>query len=661
MPRSEWFTYALSIGVSSFLLFSIQPIVAKGLLPHYGGSAAVWITCMLFFQCVLVLGYLYSFWVTRYLSRRTQVTVHLSLLLASVVALGLLPYSAGQPAYPAHPVLSILDTLAVSVGLPYFMLSTNGPLLQSWYAASPGAAFPYRLFAWSNAASLLALLAYPVAIEPLLPVAGQLRVWSDVFIGMGVLVAGVALRSRATPVRKAGFTVPGWRGPLLWVALAACGCTLWLAVANHLSQEVAAIPFLWVLPLSAYLLSCIVCFERDGWYSRRLFRWLLPAACVAVCYRLAVPSSTGGLVWDIAIFLAALFVCCMFCHGELAHSRPDDPGELAFFYLMLASGGALGGVFVGAAAPALFNSYLELPVAVTASVLLGFALLYGFPPRRLVRVGLMAVLALAAATELRMTGRDVFHARNFYGVVQVSDIESGVAAIRSLYNGNTIHGREFLAPDRSRIATAFYGEKSGAGQVLRAAGPSPRRVGVVGLGAGTLAAYGRPGDLFRFYEINPAVAEAAQRQFRFLAESAAKTEVTVADGRLALEREPDASFDVLVLDAFSDDTIPAHLLTREAFEIYFRRLRPSGILLVHVTNRYLELGSVVKAAAGSLGKTVILVRNAEDTALQVLPSDWAVIPNSGQLALPLSSVPGIHTREIRPWTDSYSNLFSVLM
>ena len=267
------------------------------------------------------------------------------------------------------------------------------------------------------------------------------------------------------------------------------------------------------------------------------------------------------------------------------------------------------------------------------------------------------MLALAASAEFRVTGRDVFHARNFYGVVEVSD----AGGVRSLYNGNTIHGREFLAPERYRIPTAFYGEESGAGQVLGRPSPGSRRVGVIGLGAGTLAVYGRAGDRFRFYEINPAVAAAAEHEFRFLAGSAAKIEVVVDDGRLALEREPDASFDVLVLDAFSDDSIPAHLLTTEAFALYSRKLRPQGTLLVHVTNRYLELASVVKAAAGYAGKPLVFVRNAEDVGRQVLPADWAVMANGRELPSGLVSRPGIRTREIRPWTDGYSNLFRALM
>ncbi len=659
--------YALTIVCSSLLLFLVQPILAKAILPRFGGSAGVWVTCMLFFQVVLPIGYLYSYWITRRLSRKAQTVVHLVLLIGSLAVLPVRPRFEWTPA--GSPVFSILWLLATSVGLPYLLLSTTSPLMQSWYADSDpgfsglrGARFPYRLFAVSNAASLAALLAYPVAVEPLLSQNQQLSWWSSAYLVFVMLASWSAARNHPRKMDPDEYDAGGYR-PLLWIALAACASTLWLAVANHLSQEVAAIPFLWILPLSLYLLSFILCFEGSGWYRRSWFRWLLPAAWVAVCYRLALGGASGGLQWEIPILAAALFVCCMFCHGELAASKPDPTQGLAYFYLMVALGGALGAVFVGIVAPNLFSTYMELPIGITGCVLLALALLYGYTsPRRLIRVGLMAALAFVVATRFNRGGQDVVRTRNFYGAIQVSDSGAGEMAVRSLYNGRTLHGVQFLSPARSRLATAFFSAESGAGRVLQSRTVSARRVGIVGLGAGTLAAYGRRGDSFVFFEINPAVIQVASRYFRFLAESEAQTAVMLSDGRLAIEREPENSFDVIVVDAFSDDSIPVHLLTIEAFHAYFDHLRPGGLLAVHITNRYLDLYPVVDAAARGLGKKLLLIHNAPDPTRQVSLADWAVLGDDGADVRELAAfgVQSATPRRARLWTDEYSNLFRVL-
>ncbi|HEY2015191.1 MAG TPA: hypothetical protein VGH38_16895, partial [Bryobacteraceae bacterium] len=289
--------YSLTIACSSLLLFLVQPIIAKAILPRFGGSAGVWVTCMLFFQVVLLIGYLYSYLVTHYLNRKAQTVVHLALLVASMAALPLRPRGDWIPA--GWPVVSILALLAVSVGLPYLLLSTTSPLLQFWYAGSGEARFPYRLFALSNAASLAALLSYPVAIEPLMSQQQQFRWWSGGYLVFVLLATVAAFRTRAGDVDQNTGERPTAGQSLTWIALAACASTLWLAVANHLSQEVAAIPFLWILPLSLYLLSFILCFESSGWYRPTLFAWLLPAAWAAVCFRIAFQGSAGGLLWEI--------------------------------------------------------------------------------------------------------------------------------------------------------------------------------------------------------------------------------------------------------------------------------------------------------------------------------------------------------------------------
>jgi SAM-dependent methyltransferase len=550
------------------------------------------------------------------------------------------------------------------VGLPYFLLAANSPLQQSWYAgAGPGRRFPYRLFALSNAASLGALLAYPVLIEPFFSLRQQFAWWSGGYVvfalGCGILAVrhGWAKKSAGPGAGR-----PEVSAAVLWVALAACASALWLAVANYLSQEVAAIPFLWLLPLSLYLLSFILCFEGHGWYRPRLFRWLLPLAWAAVGYRLAWPGNGGSLVVEILIFSAVLFVCAMFCHGELARGKPEPHQGLEFFYLTVALGGALGAVFVGVVAPNCFSTFLELPVGIVASVLLALRLIYGYTWRRLLRTAVIATAALAVTGRVRPTGQDVAHARNFYGVLQVSDTGEGENAVRTEYSGRTLHGIEYLAPDRSRLATAFYGPESGGGLVLTSARIPHSRVAIVGLGAGTLAAYGRAGDHYRFYDINPAVTEFARRDFRFLAESAAATDVVLSDGRLALEREPLGSFDAIVLDAFSDDSVPVHLLTKEAFEMYFRRLQEGGVLAIHITNRYLDLFPVVAALAGALDKEVVLVENAGDPERHIEAAEWAVVSGNHDSLRELApyTLPVATRRPVRVWTDEYSNLLGVL-
>ena len=653
----------LTIAWGSALLFLVQPMLAKAILPRFGGSAGVWVTCMLFFQVLLLGGYLYAYGTTRYLGPRAQAVLHGALLAASLALLPLaLPASR-----TGHPVAAILWLLTLSAGLPYFLLASNSPLQQSWLvASSTGARFPYRLFALSNAASLGALLAYPVLIEPLLPLRQQFRWWSGAYAVFTLACGITALRHGATgqrPADRGEEAAAAPRRPLLWVALGACASTLWLAVANYLSQEVAAIPFLWVLPLGLYLLSFILCFEGHGWYRPAVFRWLLPAAWVAVCYRLAWPGDGGALPVEILVFSAALFVCCMFCHGELARAKPEPRHGLELFYLAIALGGALGAVFVGLVAPACFRTFLELPVGIVACALLALHLVYGYTsPRKLVRTAVIAAVALVAAGRFRPTGEDVAHARNFYGVLQVSDTGAEESAVRSEYNGRTLHGMEFLSVDRSRLATAFYGPESGVGLVLRSAHIAHARVGIVGLGVGTLAAYGRAGDHFRFYEINPAVVRFARREFRFLEESAATTDVVLDDGRLALEREPLRSYDAIVLDAFADDAIPMHLLTKEAFEAYFGHLREGGVLAVHITNRYLDLSPLVAALAGVLGKELVLVHNPDDPGQRIEAADWAVLSGNRdalrELA-PFRRQPG-RARTVPVWTDESSNLFQVL-
>lgn len=630
--------YSLTIACSSFLLFVLQPIAAKTLLPRYGGSAGVWVASMLFFQLLLLAGYAYSYVISISLRRRAQSLVHGLLVLAGLATMTM-QFRVWETSSPS---LSILGTLLLSIGLPYFLLSATSPLLQSWLGGSSPAPFPWWLFALSNAASLAALLAYPAVIEPSLPQTSQLRLW---WIGYGVfaaLILAAAATQRPGESRVSDYD-PG--SSLIRIALAACASALWMSVANHLSQEVAPAPFLWVLPLSVYLLSFILCFEGRGWYRPALFKALLPIAWIGAAYRLS-NAGTGALLTEIAIFTVALFVWCMFCHGEIARTKPESGAPL--FYLTIAAGGALGALLVGVVAPAVLTTFIELPIAIVGSIVLALYLLYGIRAKaRLIRLAAIAIVAFIVASRFQAGTGTIFRERNFYGALQVTDDDT----VRTLYNGKTRHGIEFLAANKLTLPTAYYGPHSGAGQIL-ASRTAPGRIGFVGLGVGTLASYGRPGDTFRFYEINPAVIDVASHDFHFLEKSQAKIELIQGDGRLALEREPAASFDYLVLDAFSGDSIPVHLLTREAFRTYFRILRPDGEIAIHITNRFLDLAPVVRAVAASLGRQVIEVRSEADPAQQVLAADWMLVSarNTGETP----------SRRTRAWTDDYSNLFEVL-
>ncbi len=651
--------FAAAIALSAALLFAVEPAAAKALLPRFGGSAGVWIACVFFFQTALLLGYLYAFALTRFLKPRAQAIVHCAVLASAATLLRWSPPSAPAVAAAAHPAAAIAAALATSIGFAFFVLAATSPLVQTWY----GGVAPYRLFAISNAASLAALLAYPALIEPRFPLTTQFRLWPALFCVFAPLCALCALgRPAAAPDVE---TAPAsWRrAALLWIVLAACAAALWPAVANHLSQEVAAIPFLWVLPLAVYLLTFILCFEGRGWYRPRLYRWLLPVACAAIAWRLGMAGSAGGVAWEIPIFCAALFVCCMFCHGELSRRKPPPAQGLALFYLAVALGGAAGAAFVSLIAPNVFRTFLELPVAVAACFILSLPLLYRRgTPRQLLRLSLVAAAAFVFVTVYGPQGQAGRRIRNFYGALQVTESGTGEDAVRALYNGKVLHGMQYLEPARSRIATAYYAPETGIGLVMRWLRPAqPWRVAVIGLGAGTLAVYGRPGDSYRFFDINPAVIGIAWHDFRYLSQSLARVETVAMDGRLGLAREAPGSLNLIALDAFSGDSIPVHLLTREAIAIYCSRLAPAGVIAIHVTNRYLDIPAVVRAAAAALSKYELLISNPGNAGRAVQASDWAILANRPEDIAALQAFAARQTgRPAAAWTDDYSNLFDIL-
>jgi hypothetical protein len=655
--------YVCTVFLSSTLLFLLQPIVARRLLPAFGGSAGVWTTCMLFFQAVLLLGYLYAHVTSRRLRPGVQALLHSTMLVVSLYMLQRGSTVPPESAINGNPLLAILGLLQVSVGLPYFMLSTTGPLMQAWYSRSVSGPYPYRLFAVSNAASLLGLLSYPFLFERFMTVNAQVSAWATAYAVFVMLCAGAAWAAARSanggPIQQGLRQVPR-DSALLWLALAACPSVLWLAAANHLSQSVAAIPFVWVLPLSIYLLSFVLCFDSDRWYNRTVFRWLLPFAWVGMCFTLMAEGLAAPFEWILGVSLVSLWILCMFCHGELARRKPPA-GQLTAFYLLVALGGVLGSVFVAVLAPLLFRQYLELPIGVVAAALLGISLAWSINRKTILRTGLTCTAALIAAVSLGGPAGNRLEARNFYGAIRVTEQGSGPEAVRELYHGSILHGVQWLAPERRQNPTAYFARESGIGRLLSSPRPQPIRVGVIGLGVGTLAAYARPGDVYRFYEINPLVADIARQHFSFLSDCRGRADVIIGDGRVSMEREPDNHYDVFVVDAFSGDSIPVHLLTREAMRVYLRHLKPDGVMALHITNKHLDLAPVIHSLAGWADKESAVVRNAADSRRRVSAAEWVIIGRPAWSETLLASVaPGRNRHGSRLWTDDFNNIFQVL-
>lgn len=658
-----------SVFLSAFLLFLVQPLIARYILPWFGGTSSVWTVCMLFFQCALLAGYAYSHLSTSRLAPRTQWMVHAAVLLAAALTLPITPSEALKPAGGENPTLRVLALLLASAGLPYFALSATGPLLQAWFATR-SAASPYPLYALSNAGSLLALLCYPFAVEPWLGRAAQAWGWSIAFAVCGVLCLVAGWRTPGEKSAGAPAATATGLSRLLWVALPCCACMVLLAATNQLCQDVANVPFLWVLPLGLYLLTFIIAFTGPRAYWRWPMMACMAAAVTAVFYALEAGAS-ASFAWQLLAYGSGVFFCCMVCHGELYRLRPAA-GGLTGFYLAISAGGALGGVLVGLVAPLVFHTFLELPLALAACVLLGLAATLKWLLERVSltmrrQAGLGAVCILLAVG-LIVTHHDdklentVLAERNFYGVLRLREFYASSEHHQySLYHGSIEHGFQYLRPEMKRLPTSYYAESSGVGLTLNALERKPRAVGVVGLGTGTLATYGKPGDHFVFYEINEAVVKIARDRFTYLQDSAAEIEIVLGDARLALEREEARKFDVLVLDAFSSDSIPVHLLTLEAMETYRRHLAPDGVICVHVSNRHLNLKPVVKAMAGDWPTR--LANTGEDLTQRIYTSEWIMITRNKRMlsaldviASPLPPLP----ENFRAWTDDYSNLFSVL-
>jgi hypothetical protein len=732
--------FAATMFLSAFLLFSMEPMVAKMILPLLGGAPAVWNTCLVFFQAVLLAGYLYAHLSARRLSQRPQIVLHLCVLLLALLVLPVHISTAWTPPARQNPAIWLLALLSVSVGLPFFVLSASTPILQKWFSLSgdPTANDPYFLYAASNAGSLAGLLTYPFALEPTLRLTTQSKAWSYGYILFFLLACACAaiiwrlpqtLIQRSFQEQVATSTGNGENVGLSakkrvrWVVLAFVPASLTLGITTALTTEMPAIPLFWVLPLAVYLISFVLVFARkppisQDWLIRRL-PFLILAAAFPIVSQLKLPT----LLW-IPLDLLTLFGIGMVCHGELARSRP--PAErLTEFYLWISVGGVLGGTFNALIAPLIFDSVIELPLVLILAALLrppidvgentqrarkldlllplalGLSLLtvililqtvglksstpigravtillFGYSlewclsfGRRPIRfaVGLTAVF-LASTAYVGQYGHILHTERSFFGVTRVTD--DNEKELRMLLHGATIHGLQSLDPKRAKEPLSYYSEAGPVGQVFDAfsANPNENQVAIVGLGAGTMACYVTPPHQLTYYEIDPLVQRIAEnpQYFTFVRDCNPQVRIVLGDARLSLKEAPDDRYGIIILDAFSGDSIPVHLLTREALRLYLTKLTASGILVFHITNSYVDLQPVLGALAEDAGLVGLIERDGSSAAAiknGALPSVWVVLGRSakdlGKLAgssrwKPLLSKPGSTL-----WTDDFSSVISI--
>ena len=714
-------SYAFTIFLSAFLLFQVQPLVGKKILPWFGGTPAVWTTCMLFFQIVLLAGYAYAHFVVKRLSPRGQMILHFGLLAATLVFLPIGPTNNWKPTGEEVPTERILLTLAANIGLPYFLLSSTGPLLQGWFARANPQASPYRLYALSNAGSLLALVSYPFLFEPNLTWGQQSWCWS---IAYGVFVVGcgwcawrMVMHSASDPdgtaademipagsvpvksVAEQGSPIapssiappplpiepPGVLRILLWLVLAALGSVMLLATTNMMCLEIPTVPLLWILPLALYLLTFIIAFENERWYVRPVAGLLLIG--FGAWAMVVMANGATERIWlQVPAYAGAAFASCFVCHGELARSKPH-PRYLTLFYLMLSLGGALGGVLVAVVCPLVFNGFWELPLGLGA-VLCMFAFLtiknlpLGAPGLQRLSAGFVTLgLAIAVAAgviyQAKLTNiATIYVSRNFFGTLRIfqKDDEEDWGVYRQLLNGNIDHGYQLLDYEKREWHTSYYAERSGVGQAIvkhpkRLAGRG-MTIGVIGLGTGTLASFGEPRDKVRFYEINPAVVDIAQKQklFTYLEDCPSDKAIVLGDARVSLEREADRGefqqFDVLAIDAFSSDSIPLHLLKKECMEIYLKHMAPGGVIAFHISNRHLNLSPVVRGLADEFHLYARRIENLKDHASATATSDWILVSDDRALLDAAAARDSKAWPEKGPerllWTDDFGSLWQVL-
>jgi SAM-dependent methyltransferase len=740
--------YSFTIFLSAFLLFAVQPLIGKYILPWFGGGAGIWTACMLFFQCVLLIGYSYAHLISSRLNPRRQMLVHLCALTLSLLLLPITPDSSWKPIGAGQPTQDILLLLLVNIGLPFALLSATGPLLSGWFSRSFAGRSPWRLYALSNAGSLLALLSYPFVVEPYLALPLQTWFWSLGY-GLFVLLCGFCawqFGHRVEPAPQeitqatgeAGSSLnvppppgeqtsrPGHTEMLLWLVLAANASVMLLATTHQVSQDLAVIPLLWILPLALYLLSFILCFDHDWWYKRWVFGPLLAVSALAVVYVMSKDQVLSAWI-QIGVYSVTLFAACMICHGELVRLRPDVR-YLTRYYLVIGTGGALGGVFVAVIAPYVFNDYWEYHLGLFSTCLLAIICLYRFnkPRQGIARdtarsfaikqesnkakskkrrrnqqqpqaneaasvnsestwiwVGSLLVL-LAVASGLGLDVKQDLNrglsSRSFYGVTHI--LQPG-NQVRIMVHGRTTHGTQLLGPGLRGIPTTYYELNSGIDIALaryRRLQPSAEnngngsdggslRIGVIGLGTGTIAALTGPGDKLRYYEIDAEVERLAREYFSYIEDSEAEVEIVLGDARIVLEQEARngqfQEFDVLVVDAFNSDAVPMHLLTREAIDLYLSHLKPDGLLVFNIANRYLDLGAVVRGLAKSADRELVRIL-AYGSGIFSFSSKWIVMTNNPEfLADKTIRIAATEWQDGESpallWTDEYASLWQAVV
>ena len=690
--------FAATVFISAFLLFLVQPLLAKFILPWFGGSPGVRTTCLLFYQVLLTAGYAYAHLLVSKLTQRRQAAITLVLLLLTIAFLPVTPSKTWIPESLSMPTWHILRLLFVSVGACYFLLSSMSPLLQSWFSRIWPSVSPYRLYTLSNFGSLLAIVGYPFIIEPNLTLGFQTKVWSWLYVTFAVLCGACLVRLMKRRQSETAVPDPGDNDDsiqpspadrIMWLSLTALSSAMLLATTNQLCMDVAVIPLLWLVPMGLYLLSFILCFHSRRWYSRLGFGIALAVSLVQTC----VVLTRGifiGLPVQIISYCSTLFICCMVLHGELVRLKPR-PHHLTSFYLMISAGGALGGIFVSLISPHIFKGYWEFHLALAGTAAIFLIVLfrdrkgrfYGGRPLWAWALFYVSFVALIITLVIQIRGplKDaIVIQRNFFGILRVlEDNKDDPEEHRMvLMHGQIEHGFQFMSEPRRSQPTSYFGPSSGVGIALRF---HPRRldpeqhglrVGVVGLGTGTLAAYGEKGDYFRFYEINPAVLQLSNSYFSYRKDSGAKIDVVLGDARISMEREKGLAhpgrFDVLAIDAFSSDAIPVHLFTRECYRNYWYHLKKDGILAMHISSRYFNLSPVIRSLAEldkENGVQAILVEDLGSTVQGTDATRWILVTANREF---------LTNKQVRssisPWseedtarllfTDDYSNLFRLL-
>ena len=699
--------FPVAVFLGAFLLFQIQPLIGKYFLPWFGGAPSVWMTCLMFFQLLLLGGYAYAHGLQKLTASR-QVAAH-ALLLALALLTGcllcliwkspILPDLSWQPDGADFPTWHILRLLLVSIGLSYFLLSSSASLLQAWFYRTGSSKSPYVFYVVSNTASLLALLSYPFLFEPLLPIRTQALLWSGGFVLYAALCLWCARQlwkgyadmtplSRAECGMKRDRVIPSMGRFALWTILAFCGVLALMAITNQMTQDVPPVPFLWILPLAIYLLSFIIGFIEKQRKWQDIYIYLMLCA-FGIAWFLMKEGLEAGIRQQIAAYCFILLTICLFCHNALYRTRPD-PRHLTGFYLCISLGGALGGLFVVLAAPVLFNGCWEYQLMLLLAGGLAVFFIYTDeqtrrvfrPVRHLFPVLLVGFSVFLVHGIVRQVRGSVFMDRNFFGSVRVAVEYNNGIPIYTLMHGRINHGMQIDHPRLKLRPTTYYTEKGGGGLALlnhpkRRSG-EPMRVGFLGMGTGVMASYGQPGDIYRFYEIDPAVIRLAESApwFSYLRDSKAGIIIVPGDGRISLERElkrsrhdtlaasPGNRFDVLVLDAFSGDHIPMHILTLEAFKIYLDHLADDGVIAVHISNRYLDLLPVLAQVQKAYGLSMAYIQSKGDMKISA-NAQWVLLSRDESfLKQPAiaraDSLSERSVREIRPWTDDYSNLLSVL-